>query len=101
MDRHSLQQVLSTPAVLCLSLLSLFPWPGTPIAEAGPTAARSATPYYDTANDETTAVPAFVRRGLAVSEAGVEGGTDVTLSPTNGPNEPAVAVHPRNPSNII
>src|SRR5262245_12275805 len=102
MNCHPLKQLLATPAVLSLSFLSLLPWAAIPIAEAGPAAARSATRYSGTAqDDETTVAPTFLRRGLAVSDAGVEGGTDVTLSTTNGPNEPAVAVNPSNPSNII
>src|SRR5262245_54394367 len=102
MNCHSITQLLATPAVLSLTLLALLPPADIPTAEAGPPAARSATRYSDAPqNDEATVAPTLLRRGLAVSDAGVEGGTDVTLSTTNGRNEPAVAVNPSNPSNII
>lgn len=96
MDRQSTRQLLSTLAILCVLLLLCSPFNAVLIAQEEPVGARSAIPYY-----ETEEAPATSLRELAVPGAGAEGGTDVTLSPTNGGNEPAVAVHPTNPNNVI
>src|SRR5262249_5480291 len=57
----------------------------------------SAIPYYEL--PEAPALRVDSSPALRVDSFAI-GGTDVTLSPTNGGNEPAVAVNPLNANNV-
>ncbi len=94
MDRQSTRQFLFTLAILGVSLILFSPFITISMAQSESVDVRSAVPYYE-AEEE----PLF--RGLAIPGAGAVGGTDVSLSSTNGPNEPAVAVNPTDSNNVI
>src|SRR5712691_7938373 len=95
MNHQSTRQFLLTLAILGVSLILFSPFIGTSMAQSESAGARSAIPYY-----EAKETPAIFK-DLAIPGAGAAGGADVTLSPTNGPNEPGVAVNPLDPNNVI
>jgi hypothetical protein len=97
MDCQSSRNFHFMLAILGVSLIFFSPFFTISIAQSESVGAPSAIPYYET---EEAVVPQILR-GLAIPGAGALGSIGGTDVPLGGSNEPAIAVNPQDPTNVV